>query len=98
MELLSSSGEFEPDFGINARSENINTEIYVGTKIIKAKPMTSDDFKIEKGQSIGNDENQEGYRVQYDDGYVSWSPKSVFERCYRLLSQDEIRVVQSFIL
>lgn len=26
---------------------------------------------------------EEGYRVQYEDGYLSWSPKAVFERSYR---------------
>ena len=25
----------------------------------------------------------EGYRVKYEDGYESWSPKEVFERAYR---------------
>lgn len=92
MELISDFNE--PD----TRSENINDEIYVGTKIIKAKPMTSDDFKREKGQPVGHDENQSGYRVEYEDGYVSWSPKSTFERCYRLLSQSEIHIVHSFLL
>ena len=25
---------------------------------------------------------EEGYRVKYQDGYVSWSPKDVFEKAY----------------
>jgi len=30
-----------------------------------------------------------GYKVVYDDGYVSWSPRDVFERCYRLITDTE---------
>ena len=26
---------------------------------------------------------EDGYRVQYEDGYLSWSPKAVFEAAYR---------------
>ena len=26
---------------------------------------------------------EEGYRVEYEDGYLSWSPKEVFEAAYR---------------
>ena len=28
-------------------------------------------------------DQQEGYRVRYEDGYESWSPKEVFEDAYR---------------
>ena len=28
-------------------------------------------------------DQQEGYRVRYEDGYESWSPKDVFEDAYR---------------
>lgn len=42
---------------------------YIGTKIIKAEP------EMEEGV--------EGYKVVYEDGYVSWSPKDVFEKAYR---------------
>lgn len=30
-----------------------------------------------------------GYKVMYPDGYMSWSPKHVFEEAYRLISQGE---------
>lgn len=52
---------------------------YVGTKIINAEPEAR--------------EGQEGYRVQYPDGYISWSPKAVFEECYRLLIPGETAIV-----
>lgn len=48
-------------------------EAYIGTKIIQAKP--------EKGNG-----REPGYKVIYEDGYQSWSPKDAFEKAYRLTS------------
>ena len=42
---------------------------YIGTKLIKAEPQEKDE--------------KAGYKVCYPDGYVSWSPKDVFEEAYR---------------
>ena len=42
---------------------------YIGTKLIKAEPQEKD--------------GKAGYKVCYPDGYVSWSPKDVFEEAYR---------------
>ena len=98
MENLLQKSDFAPDTDANTRPENVNDLIYIGTKIIKAVPMTSDEFKKSKGQEIGLEENAAGYRVQYEDGYVSWSPKNVFERCYRPLSNSEIHLVREFNL
>lgn len=42
---------------------------YYGTKLISAWPEFRD--------------NEEGYGVRYEDGYVSWSPKAAFEAAYR---------------
>jgi len=50
---------------------------YIGTKIIKAEPCAA--WKQSGKWGVGAD----GYRVQYDDGYVSWSPKDIFEAAYR---------------
>jgi len=47
-------------------------EMYIGVKFIKATP------KMKDGK-----EGYEGYEVIYEDGYVSWSPKDVFEKAYR---------------
>ena len=56
---------------------------YLGVKIIQAEPMFS------------TDKEKEGYKVIYEDGYVSWSPKDVFEKAYRQIeaSSDEAKVV-----
>ena len=81
----------------NTRAEFVNNEIYVGSKIIKAHPMDLVEFKNNKNEPYEG-ENMPGYRVEYEDGYISWSPKDTFERCYRLLSNKEIHMVRSFLL
>jgi len=47
---------------------------YYGTKSVEAKP----------GNNAGSGES--GYHVKYEGGYVSWSPKEVFEKAYQLLT------------
>jgi len=68
---------------------------YTGTKLINAKPMTRLEYNQFRGWELPIDENgsDEGFLVEYVDGgkantaeyvgYVSWSPKDVFERAYR---------------
>ena len=58
---------------------------YIGCKRINAKPMTNGEYAELKGCAIPTNENSkvEGYMVEYSDGYVSWSPKDVFEEAYR---------------
>ncbi len=68
---------------------------YIGTKVVIAEPMTRQAYNDYRGWSLPADENgdDEGYLVEYTDGgqanmpdrkgYVSWSPKDVFERTYR---------------
>lgn len=52
---------------------------YIGTKIVQAEPQL---IEI-------NGEPKDGYKVLYEDGYQSWSPKEVFERCYRKITEKE---------
>lgn len=60
---------------------------YIGSKVIKAKPMTRGEYNEYRGWKIPENENpqDEGYLVVYvdSDDYVSWSPKDVFDRAYR---------------
>ena len=58
---------------------------YIGTKIIKAKPMTRGEYNTFRGWKIPENENpaDEGYLVEYSDGYISWSPKKQFDEAYR---------------
>lgn len=50
---------------------------YIGTKVVKAYPCPA--WKNTGGHKVGD----EGYKVIYEDGYVSWSPKDVFEEAYK---------------
>lgn len=66
------------------------TKQYIGTKIIKAWPARRCTFIGGKVVYACLDEIvpagckiEEGYRVEYADGYLSWSPKAVFEEAYR---------------
>ena len=64
---------------------------YIGTKIIEAEPA----YRCMDGHghiTITDDlpvafptfpSVEDGYRVRYADGYVSWSPKEAFEEAYR---------------
>jgi len=76
-------------------------EAYIGTKIILAEPMKEFDFSsksIGRGQPTDSTTpDRPGYHVQYSnpDGskYDSWSPKDVFERAYRKVSEDEKELI-----
>lgn len=66
------------------------SSLYVGTKIIKARPATNYEYADIKGIPLEeNTELHHGYLVEYPDGYVSWSPQHVFEEAYRKVSLSE---------
>jgi hypothetical protein len=68
---------------------------YLGTKVVHAYPLTRAAYNKFRGWTLPADEDgtDEGYLVEYADGgkpnvegvkgYVSWSPKEVFERAYK---------------
>ena len=60
---------------------------YIGTKIIKAEPAYKVNGNIVTELPLSTAKNpktaQAGYKVEYLDGYVSWSPADVFEESYR---------------
>lgn len=67
---------------------------YLGTKVIHAVAMTRLEYNQYRGWELPKDEDGEdnGYLVEYADGgapnveghtgYVSWSPRDVFEKAY----------------
>ena len=71
---------------------------YIGTKIIKAKPMTKQEYCDYRGWAVPNDEdpNEEVMLVEYPidplskpnhkdhKGYISMSPKFVFDKAYHI--------------
>lgn len=72
---------------------------YIGVKIVKAKPGTMAEAEAMKAKCSvevtermfknSGTKNLEGYIVMYPDGYISWSPKDVFEKAYRPLECEE---------
>lgn len=78
---------------------------YIGTKEIKAMPMSRGDYNALRGWIIPEDENpeDEGFLVEYLDSpnknhpdyenYISWSPKDVFERSYKPCNSFTDRLV-----
>ena len=77
----------------------MTTTLYEGTKRVRVKPMNRGDYNSYRGWEVPADENpaDEGYLVEYVDGgksnpaahagYISWSPKDVFERAYHEVGQ-----------
>jgi hypothetical protein len=68
---------------------------FIGTKNLLARSMTRAEYLAYWGWELPADENPEdlGYLVEYTDGgkgnhpdhegYISWSPRDVFEKAYR---------------
>ena len=68
---------------------------FIGTKLVKMRPMTRLQYNEYRGWTLPSDENgaDEGYLVEYLDGgkpnhtdhagYISWSPKEQAESAYR---------------
>lgn len=77
-------------------------ERYIGTKIVLAEPM--DAFAFTRVRTLPGEEvvtvdkhgkGRDGYRVVYEDGYVSWSPKETFERAYRRVTDAERVLIET---
>lgn len=59
---------------------------YIGTKEVSATPAWRAGGKVyPKDGPVPRSMNREdGYKVIYEDGYGSWSPREVFEKAYRV--------------
>ena len=57
---------------------------YIGTTVVDATTAWRVDGKVYlKDEAVPRSMNREdGYKVVYEDGYESWSPKDVFEKAY----------------
>ena len=68
---------------------------YIGTKIIEAIPAIRTGGKVYDANELiprSMELVEEGYKVRYQDGYESFSPKDVFERAYlELTVNPELR-------
>ena len=59
---------------------------YIRTHIVEAEPMTRGEHLKSKGLKLipgTGSESDEGYFIQYPDGYKSWCPKESFEKSGR---------------
>lgn len=61
---------------------------YTGTKTVKAMPMTMGEAYERKLLKNGVrpsecETDKAGYLVEYEGGYQSWSPKSIFDEAYK---------------
>lgn len=58
---------------------------YIGTKEVSATPAWQIDGTIypKDGVVPRSMNRKDGYKVVYEDGYESWSPKDVFEKAYK---------------
>lgn len=64
---------------------------YIGVKMVLADPMTIARYRewqaanldVRSGIIKSDVDHDEGYRVVYPDGYVSWCPKDEFEKANR---------------
>ena len=65
--------------------DKCNLKKYIGTKEVSATPAWQIDGTVyPKDDVVPRSMNRkDGYKVVYEDGYESWSPKDVFEKAYK---------------
>lgn len=85
-------------------------QTYIGTKTVRAAELNRLDYSKLRGLELKPDENgaDEGYLVEYTDGgkpnvpgfegYVSWSPKDVFERSYKVQPASNLPAYQQRVV
>lgn len=56
---------------------------YIGVKVVNAEPEQREKWMSNKFEDRDDHSLVDGYKVVYEDGYTSWSPKDVFELAYR---------------
>lgn len=61
---------------------------YIGVKAVKAKAMTLGEYYQAKGIPVNDEYLDEGYMVEYPDGYRDWSFKEQFENAYLELTLE----------
>lgn len=67
---------------------------YLGVKLISAEICSQEQFAGAKNfgdlSKLSGGIDKEGYKVVYEDGYTSWSPKEVFEKAYKELGDISV--------
>jgi hypothetical protein len=64
---------------------------YIGTTLVKAKPMTRGEYNQFRGWEApkGEDQTIEGYLVKDETGYVSWRPGCQFDKYYLKVDENK---------
>lgn len=58
--------------------------LYIGVKIVGAVPATDIEASMQLSRPVTQPlTGADGYIVEYEDGYQSWSPKPAFDKAYR---------------
>lgn len=68
---------------------------YIGKKTIMAKPMAKSEAEQVLNRSLADAKGgEDGYLIEYPDGYKSWSPKETFEQAYKVAETylDRMRI------
>ena len=68
---------------------------YIGTKTIMAMTMAKSEAEKVLNRSLADAKGgEDGYIVEYPDGYKSWSPKETFEEAYKIADTylDRMRI------
>lgn len=68
---------------------------YIGTKTIMAMTMAKSEAEKVLNRSLADAKGgEDGYFVEYPDGYKSWSPKETFEEAYKIADTylDRMRI------
>lgn len=66
-------------------------KLYQGTKKVYANPIKLGAFKDKfnknpyQGMNDVHSDDEDGYEVQYSDGYTSYSPKDIFDEHYHCI-------------
>jgi len=65
----------------SCKEKRKSMQMYIGTKIIHARPMTLGHYNTHRGWEIPKDKDpmKDGFLVEYGDGYQSWSPAEAFK-------------------
>lgn len=65
--------------------DKCNLKKYLGTKEVSATPAWLIDGRtyLKDGVVPRSMNRKDGYKVVYEDGYESWSPKDVFEKAFK---------------
>jgi hypothetical protein len=67
---------------------------YLGVKLIEAEPKNKYEFYMNVKGVDCKEENEDGYLVKYEDNYISWSPKDVFEKAYYPIASNNNTISQ----